>query len=71
LVALQSRHEAAALRAALQELPDGQRVVLERAYFEERSLSEIAAQEGLPLGTVKSRVRLAFERLRVALGAAR
>jgi len=71
LVALQSRDEAAAVRAALERLPDGQRVVLERAYFEERSLPEIAAAEGLPLGTVKSRVRLAFERLRTALGSER
>lgn len=71
LVAMQSRDEAAAVRAALEGLPDGQRVVLERVYFEERSLPEIAAAEGLPLGTVKSRVRLAFERLRTALGSER
>jgi RNA polymerase sigma factor (sigma-70 family) len=52
---------------ALAELPDGQAEILRGAYFEGRSLREIAEELGLPLGTVKSRVRLAMGRLRGSL----
>jgi RNA polymerase sigma-70 factor (ECF subfamily) len=38
--------------------------LVEKAYFGELSHSEIAAETGLPLGTIKSRIRLALERLR-------
>lgn len=55
------------LRALLQALPDEQRLVLEKAFFEDRTHSDIAAELGLPLGTVKSRIRLALGRLRIAL----
>ena len=37
-------------------------------YFQERPQAEIAAQLGIPLGTVKSRLRLAVKRLRSSLG---
>jgi RNA polymerase sigma-70 factor (ECF subfamily) len=56
-----------ALRAALDVLPAEQLEVLQRAYFEDKSHSVIAAELGLPLGTVKSRIRLALARLRGAL----
>lgn len=55
------------LGAALAKLPEKQRELIERAYFGDLSHSEIAAETGLPLGTIKSRIRLALERLRHAL----
>lgn len=55
------------VREALQELPEEQAQILVSAYFEGRSLREIAEGQGVPLGTVKSRVRLAMGRLRQAL----
>jgi RNA polymerase sigma factor (sigma-70 family) len=55
------------LGLALAALPDEQRKLIERAYFGELSHSEIAAETGLPLGTIKSRIRLALERLRHAM----
>jgi RNA polymerase sigma-70 factor (ECF subfamily) len=57
----------AQVRAALRALPEAQVEVLERAYVQGQSLSEIADALSIPLGTVKSRVRLAMERLRAAL----
>lgn len=61
------QQESETLRAALKTLPDKQRVLVEKAYFGDLSHSEIAAETGLPLGTIKSRIRLALERLRRAL----
>lgn len=61
-VALQQESEQ--LGRALAALPENQRMLIERAYFGELSHSEIAAETGLPLGTIKSRIRLALERLR-------
>lgn len=55
------------LGKALAALPEKQRVLIERAYFGDLSHSEIAAETGLPLGTIKSRIRLALERLRHAM----
>lgn len=55
------------LRAALAALPAEQRVILDHAYFKHRSLKEIAEVECLPLGTVKSRLRLAMEKLTKSL----
>lgn len=55
------------LAKAIAELPEKQRDLIERAYFGEFSHSEIAEQTGLPLGTIKSRIRLALERLRHAM----
>ncbi|TCP61683.1 RNA polymerase sigma-70 factor (ECF subfamily) [Rhodovulum bhavnagarense] len=61
-IALQQESEQ--LGKALATLPEAQRLLIERAYFGELSHSEIAAETGLPLGTIKSRLRLALERLR-------
>jgi len=61
----------AAVRSALQELPDAQRSALEMAYFDGLSQSEIAARLGEPLGTIKTRMNLAMKKLRERLGAFR
>jgi RNA polymerase sigma factor (sigma-70 family) len=61
------QQESEKLTEALRLLPDKQRELIERAYFGELSHSEIAAETGLPLGTIKSRIRLALERLRHAM----
>ena len=55
------------VRAALAELPQEQRGVLEMMYFDGKSQSQIAEATGLPLGTVKSRTLLGMRRLRVRL----
>lgn len=56
--------EAEKLRTALGRLAEDQRQMVEKAYFGELSHSEIHAETGLPLGTIKSRIRLGLERLR-------
>lgn len=56
--------EARRLRGALDRLSPDQRAVIEQAYMGDLSHSEISAATGLPLGTIKSRIRLALERLR-------
>lgn len=58
------QQESARLGTALRALPDKQRELIEKAYFGDLSHGEIAEQTGLPLGTIKSRIRLALERLR-------
>ena len=62
------RQEGDRLIKAIKALPEKQRDLIERAYFKDLSHSEIAAATGLPLGTIKSRIRLALERLRHAMG---
>ncbi|MDF3075628.1 MAG: hypothetical protein K0S54_3295 [Alphaproteobacteria bacterium] len=64
LEAVQSQEK---LRSLLQDLPREQRLVLEKAYYEDKTHSDIAHELGLPLGTVKSRIRLALGRLRISL----
>jgi RNA polymerase sigma-70 factor (ECF subfamily) len=52
------------VRAAVAQLPENQRQVLALAYFQGLSQSQIAEVLDLPLGTVKTRVRLAMQKLR-------
>lgn len=56
------------VRAAILALPEDQLRVIRLAFFNGLSHSEIAAELGVPLGTVKSRLRLSFARLRGDLG---
>ncbi len=58
----------ARVRRALSQIPDEQMVLVKAAFFLGQTHAEIARTTGLPLGTVKSRIRLAFQRLRRALG---
>jgi len=57
----------ARVREVIETLPEDQLVLLKAAFYEGLSHSEIAKAHGLPLGTVKSRIRLAFMRLRGSL----
>ncbi len=58
------QQESEKLSEAIAQLPEKQRELIEKAYFGDLSHSEIAEQTGLPLGTIKSRIRLALKRLR-------
>jgi RNA polymerase sigma-70 factor (ECF subfamily) len=62
--------DASTAREAMASLPEEQRQVIELAYFRGLSHTEIAGELSLPVGTVKGRIRLAMDRLRVALGVA-
>ena len=55
------------LHAAVAELPEEQGKLLRMAYFEDKSHSAIAEELDIPLGTVKSRLRLAMAKLRTSL----
>ncbi|HTD78371.1 MAG TPA: sigma-70 family RNA polymerase sigma factor [Chloroflexota bacterium] len=63
-----SNVDAASARAALDTLPPEQKQVIELAYFGGLSHTEIAAQLAAPIGTVKGRIRLGLDHLRVAMG---
>ena len=54
--------------AAMQTLPDEQRRVIELAYYQGLTQSQIVAETGLSLGTVKTRIRLGLSKLKSALG---
>jgi RNA polymerase sigma-70 factor (ECF subfamily) len=64
---IDSQRAATRLKAALETLPEEQSEVLRIAYYEGVSQRDLSVRLGLPLGTVKSRTRLALERLRDAL----
>lgn len=58
------QQESEKLGQALKDLPEAQRDLIVRAYYGDLSHSQIAEETGLPLGTIKSRIRLALDRLR-------
>ena len=60
----EQNEEARQVRQALQTLPPDQREVIILSYYQGYSQSEIAERVQIPLGTVKSRMRLAMDRLR-------
>jgi RNA polymerase sigma-70 factor (ECF subfamily) len=60
-------HVHESVHAALAGLPDEQREAVQLAFFRGLTHSEIAQELGIPMGTVKTRLRLAFGKLRVAL----
>ena len=62
------RETAQRVRGALGELPDEQSQVIGLAYFGGFTHSEIAEMLGMPLGTVKGRMRLGLEKIRTMLG---
>jgi len=64
---LELAQETGRLGAALAQLPENQRSLIERAFYGDLTHTEIAAETGLPLGTIKSRIRLALDRLRRTL----
>lgn len=57
------------IRRALADLPEDQRTLVRDHFYEDLSHSQIAERTGLPLGTVKSRLRLAFAKLKLRLEA--
>jgi RNA polymerase sigma-70 factor (ECF subfamily) len=58
---------AAAVRAAVEKLPESQRRIVELAYFKGLTCREAAKAAGIPEGTAKSRLRLALAKLETAL----
>lgn len=66
-VVLQGLQEAESLRAALNQLPEEQRELVSRSFFADVPHSALAAEYGLPLGTVKSRIRMALAKLRKSM----
>lgn len=65
--ALAEKQQHARLQTALAELPADQQDVVKLAYLEGLSHSEIATRLALPLGTVKSRMRIAYQKVRIVL----
>ena len=64
-----AQSEYAKIRAAMEGLPEEQKNVVELSYFKGLTQTEIAEKTGQPLGTVKTRMRLALKKLRKALSA--
>ena len=67
LVAVQQQRDADRIRELMQELPAEQAQILAKVYMEGKSHSEVAEELDLPLGTVKSRVRLAMQKLQLLI----
>ena len=61
------RATAGAIRQAIAALPEGQRTLIEAAFFEGYTHQELAARFGVPLGTVKTRIRTGLMAMRERL----
>ena len=61
------KQESLKITNAIDQLPDEQAVLIKMTYYEDKSHSNIANELKMPLGTVKSRIRLASNRLRKLL----
>jgi RNA polymerase sigma-70 factor (ECF subfamily) len=61
---IEAQQAETSLRLAIEKLPKDQSDLIRAAYFEDKTHREIADERGIPLGTVKSRIRLALARLR-------
>lgn len=64
-VTVQQRRDEVRVRELLQQLPQEQSQILAKVYMEGKSHREVAQDLGLPLGTVKSRIRLAMQKLQL------
>jgi RNA polymerase sigma factor (sigma-70 family) len=64
---LTQKRDESLIKEKLLALPDEQQVVIRKVYMEAKSHTEVATELGLPLGTVKSRVRLAQKKLQAML----
>ena len=64
-MALHQKRSGERVRQLMGELPGDQAQILAKVYMEGKSHSEVAAELDLPLGTVKSRVRLALQKLQI------
>lgn len=67
-VSAEKSQQAKLVHAAMQVLSPEQREIIHLSFYEGLSHGEIAKQIDLPLGTVKSRIRLAFKRLKETMG---
>lgn len=67
IIELQQRRVETQIRNAMSTLPAEQALVLEKAFMENKSHNEIAEELALPLGTVKSRIRLALSKLQILI----
>jgi RNA polymerase sigma-70 factor (ECF subfamily) len=63
-----ARQDRQRVAAAMAELPSEQALVVTLSFYEDKPHAEIAARLKIPLGTVKSRLRLAMKRIRAELG---
>jgi len=67
---LEMQQSERALRQAMRVLPPDQNEIIMQFFFSDKPHSQIASELDIPLGTVKSRLRLAIARLRAAMGEA-
>jgi RNA polymerase sigma factor (sigma-70 family) len=65
---IEQRVEGIGVKEMLKRLPQEQKFVVEQLYFQGYSQSELAEEFNIPLGTVKTRLRLAMQQLRMTLG---